>query len=448
MRNRLKILVYWCLLALTCLFATHGTASAQEDPLGGSVKALQAAFESDKRVRNLLNGDEQAKKDDARDLKSAETAANWYIWRITHPKTKEDSISKFQSDFADKVKEMMEKVISTGKPRNNRVFIDMFGRALVTSMKKVLERDIKRDPTTMIHAVMMLPTMAKLKQDDVGDYLLELVKQGKTHDVFRLYALKALKEYMPITGHDNLDIDSKAVMLGLLRDAKYVDVLSRYITRPVNVNGLSDGEIAAIHFLRREAITSLGHAGAPAVLALRKPLKLGKVGMDATGRKELEIEGLVAPTLFRVLANDLPLAPTIQEKLEAVHGVCRIKSTNLSDYNADLAVYLVGRTLQEFVSEYNKDWANFAALGPKKTLSVVAWKTEARLLDASLGLLKANGGKGSAQLEAAAKPILANIGKYDRPDNAKVADLNAFVAQLPTVNLNAFKNIKSPIKLK
>src|SRR6516162_4331800 len=97
---------------------------------------------------------------------------------------------------------------------------------------------------------------------------------------------------MPITIQpgDDLELTDKAQNDKRKRDAKLVDALTKYIEHPFNVKGRSAEEVDAVRFIRREAIFTLAHAGAPAVLAVNKK------------KKEI-LQGPVAPTLLKVLAG-------------------------------------------------------------------------------------------------------------------------------------------------
>ena len=444
MRNHRNSLVagFLLMLALVVPFAP-----AQQL---GTEKGLRAAFDGDKKLRGLMNGTEPAKKGDE---KSAEIAANYFIFRVTHTKNDKKPTEAYD-DFKSQVGVMMEKIVGTDKPRQNREFINMFGPALIASMTQVLDRDIEKDPSTVIAAAMMLPQMARLKEDHVGDYLLEIIDmrqsakekkyfKGKPHDVLRLYALKGLKEYFPITPLDNFSLDDVKKVQGLLNDTKYVEGLRDYILFPVNVKGLTSEELEAKRYVRREAIAALAQAGAPAALALKAPVKLGKEAAMLTGKPALQAEGLAAPTLLKVLANDLPtLPPSLQEKLEAANGLCNMNYAKMPDYNANVALFLVGRTLQEFISEYDKDWVNFA--GKNKLTPMLPWKSEARRLEASLAQMQKAGGKGATELYDAAKPTLTSISGYLITEAPKKNVLNKLVPTLRPIDGKVFKTVAAP----
>src|SRR5207253_1082622 len=139
--------------------------------------------------------------------------------------------------------------------------------------------------------------------------------------------------------------------------------------------GMGKEQADVVHFFRREAITSLAQAGAPAVLVNKKAALL---------------ESPVAPTLMRVLAGDIDPKPTTQEKIEAAVGLCSMKYSGMPEYAPDIAVYLVGKTLVEVVKDYNDDLLAFTAKGKDRKAPRIAWKVESLRLETALKDLKTN----------------------------------------------------------
>ena len=292
----------------------------------------------------------------------------------------------------------------------------MLGVALVKEMGEVFA-NTKDAPSITIHAAMLLPTMAKLKNDSVNDYLIGLIENDKTDEPTRLYALKAFKESMPITVQPDpvlvLNLAAADQNAKRASDTKLVEALVKYIERRVKTEELSYEEIAAVRFLRREAIISLASAGSPAVLLL----KAGVLQPKNPERKD----GLVAPTLLRVWTKDgLEPPASLQEKIDAAHGLCAMKYPFVPEYNPDVAVYLIGKTLDEFIGEYKRDYANFK--GPDRRLPRIAWKTESKRFETGLKDLAENA-KGvsskAAQLRDAATPILKRMQTYNQPEEGE-----------------------------
>jgi hypothetical protein len=311
-------------------------------------------------------------------------------------------------------------------------------------MKEVLARDIKTDQATVINGAMMLPTMAKLKQDQVSDYLIELVKVSNTHDAVRLYALKGLKEAMPITIQpgDDLDLKDTAQNDKRKRDTEVVEALTNYIERPVTVAGMSAEEVDAVRYIRREAIISLAQAGAPAVLAVNKK----------QAKKDI-LQGAVAPTLLKVLAGrDIKPPPSLQEKIEAALGLCALKHPNMPEYNPSLATYLIGRTIVDLVDDYNRDLANIGVLGKNRRLPYIAYRTDARRLgDALTEFAKHANTPQTKILKDLAQPVLASMTKFTQTDPylppANSVDLRKHVSTTRPKTGDVFKTLSKPINL-
>ncbi len=430
---------FWSiLLGLGILVGTSGSVRAQQL---GSKEALQKAFnrEVENRNRALYLGED--KVDKKTDVKVAEAAAQYYLYRVTHRLEKKES-DQVQHNFNDVVAAAMAVDLTSKKAKPNREYIDLLGPKLVEAMTQVLDRDAKKDPTTVVHASMMLQTMAKLKQDNIGDYLVTLVSKNETHPIVRLYALNGLREYMPITSYDkDANFFAKPVLAKKRADSKYVEALTAFIERSFKIDDLPGDEAAAVYYIRREAIVMLAQASVPAVIAFQKPMKIDG--------KDVQVEGLVAPTLLKVLAKGaLNPPPSLQEKIEASAGLMSMKFNNMSEYNPDLATYLIGRSLVEYMGEYNKDLLNF--VGEKKKVPYIAWRTESRRLDAALAQWsKTNGDKSNAELlNKAAKRVLQTIGgpTYSTIANEDQVQLrNAIPTLLPKTGGAVFKTAKAPI---
>ncbi|HZZ81172.1 MAG TPA: hypothetical protein VFE62_21900, partial [Gemmataceae bacterium] len=397
------------LLTIPALSRAQGQQAASKEDL---VKAMNA---SDTRLRALFTSEEAEKGDE----KHARVAAHWYLYRLTirayltpaTTATGPNGAEKLQREFHDKVSDFMDRRSYTS--RRDR-FRKMFGAELVKAMKEdILSRDPKTEATLIIHAAAMLPTMAMLRDDTVNNYLAELTKDDKSR-VVQMYAVKALREVMPVPTQP--DVDDVVKMPDFLkakwRDVKTVDALRGFIEKPMDTKGMTVEEIRALTYIRREAITSLAQAKSPAVAAIPKKKMVAAP------------EGPVAYTLLNVLAGNVTPPPTLQEKVEAALGVCAFKYPNMADYDPQLGIYLVGRTIEDFVKDYNKDWINFTAVGGTKKLPYVAYKVDARRLKAGLKELGANTPtahvKAAKALESAAgTPILDKIiDNYKQPDQA------------------------------
>ena len=391
----------------------------------GTKEALKKAYaENSFRRDQLFAGNLKAEKGD---MKIAEAAANYFIYRVTHST---ENPTVVHNDFNKAIASM----VNLEKGKSNQDWLNLFGPACVESIKQILERDVKAEPGAVINAAMMLQQLGKLKQANINNYLIDLVKYEKYHDAIRVYAFKGLREAMPVLVQPSdleLDLNDKAFQARVARDVKVVEALTTYIEKPIKVNNMSAEEIAAVRFVRREAISALANAGSPAVLAF--PTK---------GTRKATLQGPVAPTLMRVLTPKTELLPTpnLTEKIEAAVGLCNMKYPNMPEYNKDVAVYLVGQTLVEFVREYNKDRGNFTGVGVARTIPYLGWKTDSRRLEAGLKELAKDKASPSAQgLEARAKVVLDSIIKHEAPD--RIAELQTFVDSIRPKAGNVFKTV-------
>ena len=216
--------------------------------------------------------------------------------------------------------------------------------------------------------------------------------------------------------------------------------MTKYVERPIKTDNMSPDEIAALKFLRREAIVSLAAAGTPAVYAFTKP-PVKDLPPDA---------GHVAPTLLKVLIKGaIHPEPTIQEKIEAALGLCAMEYTNMPEYQPDAAIYLVGLTVVEFSREYSKDWSNFSVEKGKKA-PYVAWKTDAKRFQAGLAQLKDNArgspaaAKSATELQFRAKFLLDKMEKYLDVEPARLQDCITQVAKMRPKDGKVFKTLSVP----
>ena len=303
----------------------------------------------------------------------AQASAEYFILRVAQ---KTENSDKLQKDFLANINKIMDKKVE----KKNVEFRKLYGPALVGTMSDLLARDIKDDPSTTIHVALMLPIMARLKQEQVSAYLTKLVEGSQTHDAVRVHALKALKDTMPIEPQQELfpqgnwDFKDKEQNAKRAHDIRNVEMLTKYIERTVKSENMTRDELATLRFLRREAIASLAAAGMPAVFAFTKP----------PAKEAPKDAGHIAPTLLKVLIKGaIQPEPNLHEKIEAALGLCAMDYTNMPEYQPEPAIYLVGLTLVDFAREYNQDLANFVIEKGKKA-PYVAWKTDAKRFQAGL----------------------------------------------------------------
>ncbi len=374
------------------------------------------------------------------DDKVAEAAAQYYVYRLAHVGTFTDPAkndpARLQKDF-----ESFADEVARAKSDGAKKFAAQLATHFVTCMKQILT-----ESQYIIVGSMMLPALARLHQEKSNDYIIDLVQNPKVHVAIRLNALKALRESMPIAPiDDDTDFETKGLIARIDFDLKNVAALTKFIDQPAKSNGLPE-DPNVVQFVRREAITSLAQAGAPAVSALKKK------AVVKAAKREFLLDGPVAPTLLRVLAEKLVPPPSLQEKLEAAHGVCNLKYPKMPEYNPDIAIYLVGRTMEDLVKDYNQDLVNFAGGGAEKRLPTIGYKTEAKRFQIALNNLadaakntpaKANADK----LNNAFKQLFINMSKYESTNQTNLNDAVKVINSIRPKDGQIFKNAKIAIAL-
>jgi hypothetical protein len=232
--------------------------------------------------------------------------------------------------------------------------------------------------TNLAHTLPQFARVAALyKEESFGDYLIELLadheaakgKLKNKHDLVKMYAARALREYLPVTALEEGGELTPNQAKRKARELAYVDALAKFIERP-GMDKLPDDEQAAMHFVRREVIETLAHAKAAAIV---------------TGTKQ--VEGPIAPTLLKVLSpkSGLDLTPDLAERLEAAIGVAQMNLKYGGEYQGELGIYLVARFIAEFVTEYNKDLVLILAkTGDESPRGKLEWRIQAKRLEVAL----------------------------------------------------------------
>jgi hypothetical protein len=361
----------------------------------------------------------------AADQELLDLTARWYIGRLTDTTLRGDvpNYGKKASDLiqVEFERQFIDRILGPNvEKKGNKAFVDKLAPSLVKTLQEVFKEDILEGDNRMVQVAVatMLPRIARLKQDDFGLYLAELVKDKSKHHAVRLYALKGLKEFLPAHYFDEeKDVGSASQEKLRDREANYVDALVGYIEGTYGPKaGEDDPEV--ISYLRREALETLGQVQLPVI---------------GTNKRQGQAVGAVAPTLLKVLAKKgMTPKSSIHEKIEAAIGLSQMKyatvgygkAASINEYRTDLAVYLVGTFIEEFAKKYNEEWANLK--GNNAKVPSVAWKIQAKRLEEAVKLMRDNAKPDPLQIYKAeqdqawrnaqkvmdtATPILRNI--YD-----------------------------------
>jgi len=404
-----------------------GLVQVVEDmPVGDSAAMEKASKKIKSRFAEIAASDKQPSKDD---LAAVELAAQYYVFRVTWPEYNEspDKLAAALKEFNAMYK---QRIVDNLFPEEKiyRDTVVTFHRALKDSFKKVLdERDFAKNRLSSVNAAMMLPVLGKSKSEDISDFLTGIISSAKQNDAVKLYAMRGLKEYFPL--------DPQALMVKP-GDVKRVQALTNYIERKWDVKKENKQEMDACSYLRREAIRVLG-----------------QTQLAAVGFQKKRVEGQIASTLLRVLAKDfLDPPPSLSEKCTAAFALCNVK-TNLQDYHPDMAIYAVGHTLGQFVTEYRSDQINFKKEPAKdkeakdtKKGARLPWKAMSEDWDRSLAAFEAHTKNDKVtSLKKAAEPLLKAIQGYQNP-NEQIANgfVNEFVTKLKTAQKIPFKESFTP----
>jgi hypothetical protein len=333
-------------------------------------------------------GEQQFKKfvsgevapDAAKDKALLAVAAEYLVYRVTWAALQsakyEDGMGKVQAD--------LEKVMSdpATKAGKNKEFMKLLSHQLIDCLKKVLGQ--KMDSTTSMavtNAALMLPTLAKCKQPEVSDFLVELTKTDDkgnpvVHPFIRMCAIKGMGE-LNAPGEPVVEAigDAKAQAEKSRREQARLDAIVKFIDSPYPLSAQDQEHQDALVYARREGVKALAQFQAPA-------LELGKTA----------VKGPVAYHLLKV-ASGSPVkgAPpyTLAERLDAAVGICQLKPVA----KADLSAFVIANLMPDLANAYAEDFAFFNAKLAKdepKRQSLLPWKLYAERLKGGLITMQNN----------------------------------------------------------
>lgn len=412
-------------------------AGRSQEQVGSEAELRKPFAEVQSQVYRFASG--QATPTDA-DKKGIDIAARWFTQRLTWSGIRESPTQ------LTKVNDELERLINTAtlpnSVKSNRAFVEQFGPALVAAIRPVLDQDLLAgdNRTVLINAATMLPQFARLKEDATGAYLAELLRDPKRHDAIRLYAAKGLREYFPLQVFEAKYRDVKRYEQRKKLDLPRVEALVGYIDGSWQPDAKAM-DPNAVRYLRREALETLSQAKVPAVSALKE---LGK------------IEGPIAPTLIKVLiGKGLTPEPGLAEKAEAAIGLASMKLAGVPEYKSDLAIYHVGKFLDEFARAYNGDWVNLgggAAKSKDRKLPILAWKVQSKRVELALKELLANAREvrtsdpdantRATALDKEARGILNAMQRYEKVEPTNLNALRNAIQKLRPKDGKVFRTLK------
>ncbi|HYV35198.1 MAG TPA: hypothetical protein VE988_05810 [Gemmataceae bacterium] len=324
--------------------------------------------------------------DAAKDKALLEVAGRYLVGRVTWPGyQKWDSSLK---DVYDEFNKLMDSPAT--KKGTNQEFMKLLAPELIANFSKILldpdshARDFKNHQATVTNAALLLPVLAKCKQNAVHEFLLKLVetdKDGKpvVHPFIRMCAIKAMGE-LNNPGGPELDSKDNFQQQEKKRDRELarLEAIVKFIDQPYPPEGTGAEYDNAYRYVRREGVKALAQ--------LRKPIYEIKKGTFA---------GPVAFHLLKI-ASGSPAAVgppySLSERLEAVIGIAQLETAGVKIYNNELAVYVVANVLIDMASAYGEDFPIFSAVpkGKDGPQAILPWKYYAGALEEVLPVMSAS----------------------------------------------------------
>lgn len=261
-------------------------------------------------------------------------AAQWYAYRLTHTEYQEPKGSFQGMHYL--VKDAFDQIVDLRDPKKpataaQRAYMEEFGKRFAACL-----REVAKNPKIIarLNAAMILARLAQAGQESAVDALVEIIQDPKENEGVKLYALRGVKEFFA-GGRGESPFTDKA------REARVINALLGYVEhKPALPKEAPPEEVAAVDYVRTEAIAALGQTIYPAVANVVK--------------KVVRIERPTALVLLRVLRKDgFQPEPSLAEQVLAAVGVCHLHSKEMDQYNADYAAYHVGRFVVEFAALYN-----------------------------------------------------------------------------------------------
>lgn len=352
-------------------------------------------------------------------------AAQWYAYRLTHTEYQEAK-PPAKGGMHELVKEATDQILDLRDPKKpltaaQRAYMEEFGKRLTACLHEVV-----KNPKIIarLNAAIILARLAETGQESAVDVLVEVLQDPKENDAVKLYALRGLKEVFA-RGRGESPFTDKA------REARVINALLGYVAqKPALPKEARPEEVAAINYVRAEAVNALGQTLSPASSRM--------VG------KTLHIERTTALTLLRVLRKDgIQPEPSLAEQVAAAVGICHLHSKDLDQYNADYAAYHVGRFLVDFASLYNS-----RAQQEKKE----PWKIYAHHLRLALQAMKADLASPPAntatdyvtKLAQQADRLLEEI-QTKNTGNPQPNELGAWLEQNPPKNKTVYKGMPDAV---
>jgi hypothetical protein len=322
-------------------------------------------------------------------------ASKYYIYRVTikQYQQKPGGMQDIRDEFDSLVRGTINHV-NYGK--KNTAFRKAFAAELVDRFSFAFKQiDLNKDRLSYVNLALMLPALGDMGEPAVGVFLNKLLKEGKD-DIIKMCAMKGLQAHYAVHKPDVQPFLENPVRLA---EAAKLEPLIEYVrTTPPELKNAPPKQIAGYQYVRCEAIKALAETRLPGIPLLP--------GLDG------EVKAPVAYWLMAVVAKDKVISPppSLEERLEAAIGLCRMRNNMLPRYQSKLAAYLVADFLIDYAELYIKDKSEFeravtVKLPDDKKVEVrlqpkLPWRVHSDRLLAALDDLEKNA---SADVKANAK---------------------------------------------
>jgi hypothetical protein len=214
-----------------------------------------------------------------------------------------------------------------------------------------------------VNAAMLLAAVAETGCEETTDILVELIKDPAENEGVKFWAFRGLKDFFRLGAIDNLD-----PFRDRDREARCVQALLDYLGhKPALAANAAPEELAAVSYIRGEAVAALGESRAP--------------GETRVINKQRVVQRQTALALLRVLDKEgVSPPPDLAEQVAAAIGICHLRYRLCDEYQVDYAAHQVGKFIVDFIQRRNNEQL-------KKNY---AWKANALRLSDALDALKAD----------------------------------------------------------
>jgi hypothetical protein len=280
-------------------------------------------------------------------------AAQWYAYRLTQSEFQEPKNNP-EKGMHYLVKEALDQIVDPrvkAPTAKQSEFKEEFDKRFVARLKEVV---VNPKVIARVNAAMLLARLAATGTEEAVGVLADVIQDPKENDAVRLWALRGLKDFFALGQGDNSN-----PFRNKDREAHCIVVLLDYLGRKLPPSpGMTSSELAALRYVRNEAVAALGETRYPAAAK--------------TVDKKTVIERRTALALLRIMRKDgIVPEPGLKEQVTAAIALCRLRSRALEQYQPQYTAYHLGRFVVDFATLYNN--------GAKEP-----WRIQATLLSQAL----------------------------------------------------------------